>query len=278
MFRTLSVIVTSTRDDPVLAAAIAVAEREGAFLSISCLGIEPAAFMTMPMEGAVMTAGLGMAEAREEANELASRVRARLPIDLRAEVEPVSVSVLSLTSMAARLARFSDMVFMRPLYGGGIERPVSLIGEGLLFGAFGPFLVVPEEDRTDWRRPFGRICLAWDDSDEALRAARAALPLLRAAQAVDVVMVDPPAYESDWSDPTRALALWLSRHDVRSEVSLIPRTRPRIADVLTGFCRERGCEALVMGAYGHSRLREAILGGTTRAMLTSAPLPLIMAP
>src|SRR5690625_3420312 len=60
MFRTLSVIVTSTRDDPVLAAAIAVAEREGAFLSVSCLGIEPAAFMTMPMEGAVMTAGLGM--------------------------------------------------------------------------------------------------------------------------------------------------------------------------------------------------------------------------
>jgi nucleotide-binding universal stress UspA family protein len=50
-----------------------------------------------------------------------------------------------------------------------------------------------------------------------------------------------------------------------------------VSDVLARFCRERGCEAVVMGAFGHSRLREAILGGTTRGMLASVPLPLLLA-
>lgn len=140
-----------------------------------------------------------------------------------------------------------------------------------------PVLVVPDAGGADWSRPFGRICLAWDDSDEALRAVHATLPLLEAAQAVDIVIADPSEHDSDETEPGEALALWLARHGVHSEIVLRPRTGPRVADLLTSFCRERGCEALVTGAFGHSRLREAILGGTMREMLTSVPLPLIMA-
>ena len=64
---------------------------------------------------------------------------------------------------------------------------------------------------------------------------------------------------------------------MKAEISVLAKTEPRVADVLVRFCQDRGCEAVVMGAYGHSRLREAILGGTTRAMLSGVPLPLLLA-
>ncbi|HRO14413.1 MAG TPA: universal stress protein [Paracoccus sp. (in: a-proteobacteria)] len=278
MFRTLNLVVTdSTRDTPALAVAAAIALREDAHLDISCLGVEPLPLDTMAMDIPPITVGWGLSEARDQAEALVSWARSHLPADLRARVEPVTVPALGLASAAAQLARLSDLVVMRRPYGTGVGQLAPILGEGLLFGTVAPFLIVPDEDRTDWSRPFSRICLAWDDSDEALRAAHAALPLLRAAQAVDVVIVDPPAHAADQPDPGEALALWLARHDVHPAITLLARTEPQVADLLTHFCRERGCEALVMGAFGHSRLREALLGGTTRKMLTSVPLPLVMA-
>jgi len=119
--------------------------------------------------------------------------------------------------------------------------------------------------------------VAWNDGDEALHAARAALPSLKAAQSVDIAIVDPPTHAHDRTDPGGALCLWLARHGVRAEISVLAKTEPRVSDVLARFCRDRGCEAVVMGAFGHSRLREAILGGTTRGMLASVPLPLLLA-
>lgn len=73
-----------------------------------------------------------------------------------------------------------------------------------------------------------------------------------------------------------ALLRWLSRHGVEAEVSALDRTERPKADILAHFAAERGCEALVLGAYGHSRLCEMLLGGTNWDLLAQVPLPLIL--
>lgn len=278
MFRTLSFIVTdASRDGPALAAAAAIALREEAHLDVFCLGIEPVPLEAISIDAPPVTMEWGLAEAAERAEALASWVRSTLPAELRASAEALTVPALGLSSTVARLTRFSDLVVMRRPYGPEAGSLAPILFEGLLLGTVSPLLILPDDDRTDWRRPLGRICLAWNDSDEALRAAHMTLPWLKAARALDIVAIDPPAHGADQADPSETLALWLARHGVHPEVTLLPRTEPSVADLLTHFCLQRGCDALVMGAYGHSRLREALLGGTTREMLGAVPLPLIMA-
>ena len=122
-----------------------------------------------------------------------------------------------------------------------------------------------------------RVLIAWNDGDEALRAVRAALPLLRTAGSADIAIIDPPRTASGRPEPGGALASYLARHGIAAEVSILARTEPDIADILIRRAREIGAGLIVMGAYGHTRLREAIIGGATRHMLERARLPVLMA-
>jgi nucleotide-binding universal stress UspA family protein len=138
-----------------------------------------------------------------------------------------------------------------------------------------PVLVLPQGQPIP-EEP-GRIVVAWNRSPEALAAIRAALPLLIRAKAVDIAIIDPDDYGPERSDPGGALAQWLARHGVRAEISVLARTLPRVSEVLIRHLRDRQADLLVMGAYGHSRFREAILGGATRELLETAPVPVLMA-
>ena len=137
-------------------------------------------------------------------------------------------------------------------------------------------IVVPKEGVEIARAPT-RIAVAWDGSREALAAVRSTLPMLRRAQLVDVVVVDPDIRHGDRSDPGGDLALFLARNGVHVEINVLSRSRPRISDILSRHGFETGAEAMVMGAFGHSRLREALFGGTTRDMLRVPQIPLILA-
>ena len=79
------------------------------------------------------------------------------------------------------------------------------------------------------------------------------------------------------SDPGGVLCQYLVRHGVKAQVSVLAKTLPKISDVLARHALEEGCDMMVMGAYGHSRLREAVLGGTTRAVLEAMKIPVLMA-
>ncbi len=109
-----------------------------------------------------------------------------------------------------------------------------------------------------------------------MAAVRAALPLLTAAESVNIVIIDPPRHSSDRSDPGGQLSQMLARHGAKPEVSVIAQTMPRVSDVLGRHCEDTQADLLVMGAYGHSRFREALLGGATRDMLERAELPVFM--
>jgi len=122
-----------------------------------------------------------------------------------------------------------------------------------------------------------RIVVAWNQSNEALAAIRRALPLLQAADHVCIAIVNPPPHSSERSDPGGLLTQMLARHGVRAEVAVLAKTLPRVSDVLMRHMTDIDAGLLVMGAYGHSRLREAILGGATRNVLENAEHPVLLA-
>jgi nucleotide-binding universal stress UspA family protein len=103
------------------------------------------------------------------------------------------------------------------------------------------------------------------------------MPFLKRAETVQIVVVDPPPHGAERSDPGGLLCQLLVRHGVRAEVSVLARTLPRVSEVLARQVRDLDAGMLVMGAYGHSRFREAILGGATRDMLEAAEVPVFLA-
>ncbi len=275
----LCVVVSSeATDGPALEAAAAIALRQEAHLHVICLGVEPMAMTAMAMDGGAAVFRDGdFAAAQERGQALGRWAQAALPPSLRSRVQRLIVASASLAAEVAQAVRCSDLAVAARPYGPGHGDLAPAIGEALLFGTAGPVLVVPDRGGTDWTRPFRRICLAWNGSDEVLRATRLAMPFLRQADQVDIALVDPPVQAHGQADPGEAPSRWLSCHGIRVEVAVLPRTERRKADALAHFAADRGCEALVMGAYGHSRLREMLLGGTTRDLLAEVPLPLILA-
>ena len=138
-----------------------------------------------------------------------------------------------------------------------------------------PVLIVPDEAEVA-RLPKSAL-LCWNESAESLTAIKASLPLLAEADAVHICVIDPPVHGPNRSDPGGMLAAWLARHDIRAEIDVVARTLPRISDVIRRQAEDIGAELIVMGAYGHSRFREAILGGATRNMLEDTNIPVFMA-
>jgi nucleotide-binding universal stress UspA family protein len=123
-----------------------------------------------------------------------------------------------------------------------------------------------------------RVTVAWDASREAARAVNDALPLLERAQAVDVVTVNPSdAPFGHGEEPGADIALHLARHGIKVEVRRIETRDVDVPNTILSHLADRGSDLLVMGAYGHSRLRELVLGGVTRTILRDMTVPVLLA-
>lgn len=130
-----------------------------------------------------------------------------------------------------------------------------------------------------------RVLVSWDGSREAARAMQLALPLLQAAQRVDLAVFDVASGEHTVADALAADALpWLARHGVTATLTVHPvhrrfgpHRKHEVGEALLARVAELAADVLVMGAYGHSRFRESILGGVTRTMLASMTVPVLMA-
>ena len=122
------------------------------------------------------------------------------------------------------------------------------------------------------------VLIAWDGSHSASSAVHRALPYLKEADEVTVACFDPMTSRAGTgADPGADLASWLSHHGCRVTVSQEPSGVKEIATCIQDRARELGADLVVMGAYGHSRLIQAVFGGTTRAMLEQVELPILMA-
>ena len=138
-----------------------------------------------------------------------------------------------------------------------------------------PVLVVPFTG--DFERIDTRVLIGWDASREAARAVKDAVPLLGHAETVTVLTID--AEQSPFGHgeiPGADIALYLARHGVKAEVARTVSAGIGIGNTLLSRAADYEANLLVMGAYGHSRVRELLLGGTTRTVLTSMILPVLM--
>jgi nucleotide-binding universal stress UspA family protein len=145
--------------------------------------------------------------------------------------------------------------------------------ESVIFGSGRPTLVLPETPRS---RPFqlGTVVVAWDFSRAAARAVSVALPLLERAKKVRVVTVTKEK-SLDTKHSAEELAKNLARHGIDVVLDKVDANRRPIGEVLETYTLSHQVDALVMGAYGHSRWREFILGGATKSLLSKPPLPIL---
>ena len=121
------------------------------------------------------------------------------------------------------------------------------------------------------------VLLAWDSSLEAALAARATIDIMASAKNVHVTLVDPTAIGSaNGREPGREIAIYLARHGVNVIVDRLPSMGRPVADVLKLHARDIGADMIVMGAYGHSRLRERLFGGVTKSMIEQCDVPVLM--
>lgn len=175
-------------------------------------------------------------------------------------------------SRLADVARYADLALLGQSEEEGLGALARQLPEQVVLASGHGVLVVPYAGRFD---DVGRrVVVAWNDSREAARATSEAMPLLASAEAVSVLEMDPP--DGDGAGG-RALAHSLARHGVRAEARHTVTAGVAAGEILLSTVAEIGADLLVMGAYGHSRLRELALGGVTRSVLAHMTVPVLMA-
>lgn len=262
-------------ENSALEVAIDAARRWDAHLHILCAGVSSADPVFYYAGAQVVSMQENIKQAQEDAICMEDAVRARLAReDIAWDVQAVTVLFNGLDAFVADQMRFHDLVILPSPYAKRAQRIDVAIFEACTFGADMPVLVVPGEGAD---LDIKKVQVGWDDGREAMAASLAALPLLQLAKQAEIVLIDPPRHTADRSDPGGRLAQHLARHGVKPEIFVLARTDESIAAQLLRRAHERDIDMIVMGAYGHSRLREAIAGGPTRDMLHIADLPLLMA-
>ena len=173
-------------------------------------------------------------------------------------------------------ARYADLIVLGQFdASAGVPGLLPSFPESVLMNCVRPVLVVPSIYRFSTLP--SRAIVAWDGSMTATRAITGALPLLKRADKVGVVIFNP-AERSDahGEQPGADMALYLSRQGVPVEV-MVRETPSEAGEALLSLCSDEGADLLVMGAFGHTRFRELLLGGATRTVLSSTTVPVLMA-
>jgi nucleotide-binding universal stress UspA family protein len=138
-----------------------------------------------------------------------------------------------------------------------------------------PILVVPYAGRFE--TVGRRVLIGWNATREATRAVNDAMPLLAAAEMVTVLTIDArEGPDAHGELPGADISLHLARHDVKAEVERTVSAGIPAGEVLLSRAADLGADLLVIGAYGHSRVRELLLGGATRSILQSMTVPVLM--
>jgi len=276
-YKSLLTVVTDTKiAKPALEKAIAVARAEDAHLDVLCIGVDRTQTGYYYAGASAVFQQEVIEKAKEEA---ASAEKYSLDLlensEIKWSLDKAVAQLAGLGRLVAHRARFNDLIILPRPYGKGCGQEQEILVESALFEGHVPTLVIPPKTKatTDTKR----IIVAWNESSEAMSAVRAALPALIAADSVNIVVIDPPQHGPDRSDPGGALSQMLVRHGVKAEITVLAKTMPRVSDVLLRHTRDINADMMVMGAYGHSRFREAILGGATRNMLENAGVPVLMA-
>jgi len=250
------------------AAAIEMAQVHGAHLTGLCLGVET------PVPATVL--GMVPPELLASQRDIIRQQAETAMADFRLTVERVGVpgegrivQVLDLDAVDVFVqhARHSDLVIL------GQQDPIDFLPLGqhfaadIVMGCGRPAIIIPFIGVPPVLGQ--RILVAWDGGREAARAVNDALPILERAHTVTVLSVNPDlAGDGGRRDPGADISLHLARHGVKVTAARTIAPEISVGDAILADLAENSIDLLVMGAYGHSRLREWVIGGVTRHILT----------
>jgi nucleotide-binding universal stress UspA family protein len=218
-----------------------------------------------------------MADVISELEKIADETQSRVEADLANQGVSWSFtrSAMDASSAIIGASSLSDILVMsRPSNGKDNAAEMTIVGDAVMSCKI-PVLVVPESKKSF--DSTGTAMVAWNGSVEAAHALRNAVPLLTRASKVLIATIERTAdmQRKDYF-PSTAASEYLSRHGISSELITETANSGGVNEALGLLATGHGAEYLVMGAYGHSRAREYIFGGVTRAILKAMPLPLLL--
>ena len=266
--------------DPLCAARTQVAMQLGKDLDCHLVGVAPTGIVELPMfaEAAMALAELS-ALAWDCLRDHAEQARKRFRDACRAANVKSFETVVDESDKALSLVRHahcSDLTVLTqadPTAPG--HRVAQAFVEEIVLYSARPTLILPYAGSFETLG--GNVMVAWDDSREAARTLSDALPLLRLAKHVQVVSWSKDSADDDTTLRPRldALSKWLMWQGVSASLR-VERTGIDIADAMLSHAADLNTDLIVMGAYGHARWTERVLGGVTRGMLTSMTVPVLM--
>lgn len=217
-------------------------------------------------------------EAQQRENEMAAEdavdhfTAASAKAGVAAERRVLRTGFPAAAEQFSRIARRFDLAIVGQLEP-DVNSVEAAIAESTLFDSGRPIVIVPYIQKAPLT--LERVMVCWDGSRAAARAIADAMPLLERAGSVQVVIVTSERGKYDQIEGAD-MGLHLARHGVKVEVTRIARGKIDVADALLSHAADCSADFMVMGGYGHSRLREFVLGGVTRSMLHSMVVPTLM--
>lgn len=276
-YKTILVYLNSAnRAEAVLEAALRIAGRHEAHL----IGLHVIPQVTVPAVVPFEVTGEIIEVQRKALDEQAAKIAGIFGEMTRQHQPPcewrtVRASHYDVASIVDDHGRSADLIIApQSDADGDIYMPAD-VTEDLLMEAGRPVLVIPRRGRV--KKLGETVLLAWNNSREAARATFDALPMLKAAKSVKLLTVDPPRNRKGDPDlPASEIAAALARHGIKVEAAVSLTGGLSVAEGLLAQVDNTGADLLVMGGYGHSRLREVVFGGATRDMLDKMTVPVLI--
>jgi nucleotide-binding universal stress UspA family protein len=253
--KSIATVVTETPEtERHLECAAQLAQIFDAHLEVFCGGLDYSAPDIAYPETLPSVMDLSLETAAQDAKELKTATDSLLANrSFGWESSAFLASRNGLAEIVAHSTQYADLTVLGRPYGDNKNVAHETIAEAALFSGPGPVLFCENPDTIAMRdKP---IVLGWNETPQALAAIRASLPFLKMSSVAHIVMVAPPRHSLDRSDPGGRLARALHRHGVNVDMSVLAQTLPRASDELMRFSSDRKAGMIVMGAYGHSRLR-----------------------
>lgn len=259
--------------DPAGEYAVSVAEAFGAHLLGVAVSYEPVIPGTV-MGGIPPEVVEGQrAESNKKARAAIGRFeQAAKRAGISMETRILSASVSGAADQIGRIGRRFDLVVVgQPQRKNSV--PDEVIDEGVLFESGRPVIFVPFIQKGGMKAD--RIMVCWDGSRTATRAVADAMPFLKKARQIEIVIIsDKPPKKDEM--PGADLGQHLARHGLKVEVKRITSPDIGVPSTILSYAADSSADMIVMGGYGHSRLREFVLGGATRGLLESMTVPVLM--
>jgi nucleotide-binding universal stress UspA family protein len=214
-----------------------------------------------------------IAESNKKARTATARFeQAAMRAGVSAENLIMTTSISGAADRLGRLGRRFDLVVVGQA-GRQKSLPDEVVDEGVLFESGRPVIFVPFIQKAGLK--LDRVMLCWDGSRAATRAIADALPFLKKAKQVEIVMVSAGKPKSD-EIAGADLGQHLARHGLKVDVKRITSPDIDVSSTILSYAADSSADMIVMGGYGHSRLREFVLGGVTRGLLESMTVPVLM--